>query len=213
MDFDFEQHLGVVERSVSDLERDGQPARAVTLARSYDTTPADLWNAMTDPERLPRWFLPIRGDLRLGGRYQLQGNASGVITECEPPVRLALTWEFGGGLSWVEVDLAPDGPGRARLTLTHTALASDPPDGYGPGAVGVGWDLSLLGLAIHLDRPDAPKPDEAEFAASAEGRAFIVGSSEGWGRASIAAGTDAATARAAAGRTSAFYTGEVAEES
>ena len=42
MDFEFEQHLGAVERSVSSLERDGKPARAVTLARSYDTTVDDL---------------------------------------------------------------------------------------------------------------------------------------------------------------------------
>ena len=35
MEFDVKRHLGAVERSVSSLERDGQPARAVTLARSY----------------------------------------------------------------------------------------------------------------------------------------------------------------------------------
>ena len=42
MDFDVEGHLGAVERSVSPLERDGQPARAVTLSRSYATTVEDL---------------------------------------------------------------------------------------------------------------------------------------------------------------------------
>ena len=51
MDLDVEQHLGAVERSVSSLERDGQPARAVTLVRSYETTVEDLWDAVTNSER------------------------------------------------------------------------------------------------------------------------------------------------------------------
>src|SRR5882724_8555264 len=29
------------------------------------------WDAMTNAERIPRWFLPISADLRLSGRYQL----------------------------------------------------------------------------------------------------------------------------------------------
>ena len=29
----------------------------------------DVWDACTNPERIPRWFLPVSGDLRLGGRY------------------------------------------------------------------------------------------------------------------------------------------------
>ena len=82
MGFDFESHLGAVERSVSSLERDGLPAGAVTLSRSYATTVEDLWDAVTNGERIPRWFLPISGELELGGRYQLEGNAGGVITAC-----------------------------------------------------------------------------------------------------------------------------------
>ncbi len=211
MDLEIERHLGAVERSVSSLERDGQPARAVTLARSYGTTVDDLWDAVTNGVRIPRWFLPISGDLKLGGRYQLEGNAGGVITACARPSHLVLTWEFGGDVSWVEVRFSDDGAGRARLTLTHTAHVSEHWAKYGPGAVGVGWELGLMGLAIHLTQPSEPKLDEAAFSASPDGKAFIAGSSEGWGQASIAVGTDADAARAAARRTTAFYTGESAE--
>jgi len=84
-------------------------------------------------------------------------------------------------------------------------------DRYGPGATGVGWELGLLGLALHLADPAAPKPDEAAFAASADGRAFSAGSSRGWERAAVAAGADPGAARMAAKRTTAFYTGEAAE--
>lgn len=210
MSFDVELDLGAVERSVLVLERDQQPARAVRLARSFDAARADLWHAVTEPVRLRRWFLPVSGELELGGRYQLEGNAGGVITACEPSSRLTLTWEFGGDVSWMELRLSDDGPSAARLSLTHTAHLSDHWNEYGPGAVGVGWDLSLLGLARHLARPDDPKLDDEAFAASPEGRAFIAGSSEGWRDASIVSGTAADTARAAAGRTTAFYTGESA---
>ena len=210
MDWDVEGHLGAVQRSVSSRDRDGLPARAVILSCSYATAVEDLWDAVTNAQRIPRWFLPISGTLEPGGRYQLEGNAGGVITACERPSHLALTWEFGEDVSWVEVRLSDDEAGGARLVLTHTAHLSEHWGEYGPGAAGVGWELGLLGLAIHLTQPTEPKPDEAAFAASRAGKAFIVGSSEGWGRAAVAAGTDPDTARAAVRRTTAFYTGESA---
>ncbi len=210
MNFDVDSHLNATQRSVSSLERDGRPARAVTLARSYTTTADDLWDAVTNGERIPRWFLPVSGELQPGGRYQLEGNAGGVITACERLSHFAITWEFGEDVSWVEVRLSDDGSGLARLTLTHTSRLSEHWDEYGPGAVGVGWEMGLMGLALHLAHPAEPKPDEVEFATSPDGRALIVGSSGGWAQAAVAAGTDPDVAHAAASRTTAFYTGETA---
>lgn len=211
MNFDVEEHLGAAERSVSVLERDGQPARAVILSRSYATTLEDLWDAVTSSERLPRWFLPVSGELRPGGRYQLEGNAGGSITACGRPWHLALTWEFGEDVSWLEVRFSQGGAGRARLKLTHTQRLSEHWSQYGPGATGVGWELGLLGLAFHLADPDAPKPDEMAFATAPDGKAFIRGSGEGWGQAAVASAEDPDAARAAARRTIAFYTGEPAD--
>ena len=65
-----------------------------------------------------------------------------------------------------------------------------------------------MGLAIYLRQPDEPKMDEIAFAISPEGKALITGSSEGWEQAAVAVGTDPKHARAAARRTTAFYTGE-----
>lgn len=211
MKFDLESHLGAVMRTVSSLEVDEKPARAVMLGRSYDTTVEDLWDALTNAERIPRWFLPVTGDLKLSGRYQLEGNAGGVITACEPPEHLGLTWEFGGDVSWVEVLLSSDDAGRARLKLTHTAHLSDHWAQYGPGAVGIGWELGLMGLKLHFAQPNEPKLDEAAFSMSPEGKAFITGSSEGWGQAAIEAGEESEATLAAARRTTAFYTGTLNE--
>ena len=207
MTVDVAHHLGAVTRSVRSLERDGKPARAVILTRTYDTDQADLWHALTSPERLPRWFLPVEGDLKLGGRYQLKGNAGGTITDCVPPQHLGLTWEMQGQVSWVEVRLEKESATRTRFTLTHTAPLSDFWKQFGPGAVGVGWELGLMGMALHLADP-AAKFDEAAFSASPESKAYMTGSSGKWGDAAIAAGEDPGQARAAARNTTAFYTGQ-----
>ena len=210
MDFDVEGHLRAIERTVATLGHEDLPARGVTLSRGFPTTIEDLWDAVTNEKRLPLWFLPITGELQLGGRYQLEGNAGGLITACDRPAHLALTWEFGDDVSWVEVRFSDDRAGHARLTLTHTALLSEHWNEYGPGATGVGWEMGLMGLAIHLEQPTEPMPDEAAFAASPEAKAFIQASSEGWGQAAIASGTDPTAAGAASRRTTAFYTGESA---
>ena len=207
---DIANHLGAATREVAAREREGRPARAVVATRTFDTTPDDVWDALTSPERIPRWFLPVSGELRLGGRFQLKGNAGGSITHCDPPRHLAVTWEFGGEVSWVEVRLDEAPGGGTRLVLEHVAHVDDDRWGqFGPGAVGVGWDLALHGLAGHLGSAAAVDPSEAEaWVASDEGKAFLRASSEGWRRAAIASGDDPAAATAAAARTFAFYGGE-----
>ena len=206
---DLSTHLKAATRSVEVLERDGKPARSVILARTYDTSPDDLWDAVTNIERLPRWFAPVSGNLEPGGRFQIEGNASGTITECTPPLSFAATWEFGGAVSWIEVRVEPDDGDRARLTLAHIAHVDDEfwPK-YGPGAAGVGWDLGLVGLAWHIADPAVERMDEGTFIASEQGRKYIGDVSEDWGRAEIESGESPEQARAAARRTAAFYTGQ-----
>jgi uncharacterized protein YndB with AHSA1/START domain len=211
MAFDLAAHINPVTRAVRNLERDGKPAKAVIASAIYDTDAADLWDALTTIERLPRWFLPVSGELRLGGRYQFAGNAGGTITECEPKRKIAATWEFGGSVSWVTVTLAPRG-NATELRLEHVALVDPNFPPFGPGAVGVGWELGLMGLSYHIAEP-AAAIDPAVGAAwptTAEGKQFVRRASSGWGEADVAAGEDPAKARAGAEMTRQFYTGEMA---
>jgi len=212
MKFDVNRTIGAVTREVTSREHEGRTARVVVATRTYDTAIDDLWDALTNAERIPRWFLPISGDLRPGGRYQLQGNAGGEITRCEPPRHVALTWGMGGDVSWVTVELAEDPKGGTRLELEHVARVDDERwDQFGPGAVGVGWDLALMGLGRHLETGAAADPQAAmAWMGSPEGKDFMRRASDDWCRASIASGTEAAPARAGAARTTAFYTGESA---
>ena len=210
---DFKRIMGAQIRGVDDREHNGAPARVVIATRTYDTQTNDLWDAITNPERLPRWFLPISGDLRLNGRYQLEGHAGGLITRCDPPEALDVTWETGGNISWVTVRLAPDGAGT-RLTLEH-AMPKDPEseahwEKYGPGATGVGWDLTLAGIDLHLPNPEVhvDRKQVDGWMASDPGKAFIKGSASAWGDAHIKAGEAPDIARGMAERTAKFYTGE-----
>ena len=163
----------------------------------------EVWRTLTEPDRVRTWWGILQVDLRVGGAYVMAWQNPGgptmhaVITACEPPRSFALTWEFGGGTSWVEVGLAEAGDGGTRLTLRHIAPLDDKSeefwDRFGPGAVGVGWDLSLLGLAWHLETGEAVKERFAEetWPLSDEGKAFATSSSAAWTAASIAYGTAA----------------------
>jgi uncharacterized protein YndB with AHSA1/START domain len=210
---DVNHQISSVDRQVGSRTLAAGEARTLTISRVYDTPPEDLWDACTNPERIPRWFLPISGDLRLGGRYAFEGNASGTIERCEPPQSLAATWEYGGETSWVELRLTPEPDGGTRFELEHIAHVNDEIWAqYGPGAVGVGWDQALIGLTMHVTSGfEQPSRETVEaWQLSDEGREFTTLSSGRWAEASIAAGADAAEAKAAAARTTDFYTGEPA---
>lgn len=206
---DVTHQINSVSRQVGKRVFKAGEARVVTVSQIYDASLDDVWDACTNAERLPRWFAPVTGELRLGGRYQVQGNASGTIERCDPPKGFFATWEFGGDVSWIELRLTPDGDERTRFELEHIAHVDDERWAqFGPGAVGVGWDLAVMGLATHLSSGAAVDPAEAEaWATSEEGIRFITLSSEGWYAASVASGEEEQAAREAADRTTAFYTG------
>ncbi|NBB16943.1 polyketide cyclase [Caulobacter sp. SLTY] len=205
--------IGAEFRALVEREHQGKPARVVVAYRDYDTTAEDLWDALTNPERIPRWFAPVEGDLRLGGRYQVKGNAGGAITRCDPNEGFDIDWEFGGGKSWVTVRLEPKGE-QTRLALEHIMWADDADQHwkqFGPAAVGVGWDLSFLGLGLHIETGEPVDMEGVNgWSSGDQGKAFMKASAAAWGRAHIACGEDPDVASAMAARTAAFYCGEAA---
>ncbi len=202
-----DSHLNAIERQVELTERDEKAVSTVKVVRSFNTSMQNMWDALTNRERISQWFLPITGDLELGGSYALEGNASGSITACIPQSHASLTWEFAGDISWVDLCIYESTPDSVILKLDHTAVLSPHWDQFGAGATGVGWEMGYLGLFLYLVHPNEDKLDEEAFTVSEEGKRFITGISQGWANASIAAGTDATTANAAAERTTAFYLG------
>jgi uncharacterized protein YndB with AHSA1/START domain len=207
---DVSQQINAVRRKVGTRVLEAGQARVVTLSQVYETDIDDLWDACTNPARIPRWFLPISGDLRLGGRYQLEGNAGGTIEACDPPRGFTATWEFDGrGITWIELRLTSEGEGRTRFELDHVGhIDDDLWAEFGPGAVGIGWDLGLVGLALHVASGAAVDHAEAEaWTGSPDGKDFMTRSNDAWCEANVVAGANPADARAAADRTIAAYTG------
>lgn len=219
---DVNEQIDAVNRALRTEEVDGALSRIQTIAQDYPIGIDDVWDAATNAERIARWFMPVSGDLRVGGRYQLTGNASGEVLSCTPPAdggaEYRATWEFAGGVSWIRVRLTALGSEQTRFELEHTARVADVPaemwDAFGPGATGVGWDQSLLGLALHLGAQDGRiSPEEAEqWALSNEGKAFSRAASDRWADANVAAGADRETAIRMADATYGFYTGQMPDQ-
>ncbi|WP_236794089.1 SRPBCC domain-containing protein [Amycolatopsis sp. GM8] len=192
---DISEEINAIRREVR--------GRVVVLRREYDAEIEDVWDACTNPERIPRWFLPVTGDFRLGGRYQLEGNAGGEILKCEEPTLLRVSWIFGEmPATFVQVRLSSV-DGGTLFELEHSGDVDEKFwDQFGPGAVGVGWDLTLLGLVLHLSGQAKPGP---EWETSPEAAELMRASAAAWRTAHEESGEDPAQAKAAAERTTSFY--------
>jgi uncharacterized protein YndB with AHSA1/START domain len=146
--------------------RTADGAGVVRIEDRYDTDAEDLWSALTDPERLARWYGEVEGDLREGGEFRvhLPGpdiNAVGNVEVCEPPHRLLVRTRE-------TEESAHKGAGRpfeqtVEATLTsdegHTILTIEV-RGLPPGKLasyGVGWQLHAEALANYL--AGQPGPD------------------------------------------------------
>jgi uncharacterized protein YndB with AHSA1/START domain len=84
----------------------------------------EVWEALTDPERLEDWFAnDVDLDLRPGGgasfRWSNGEERTATVTEVEPGRRLSFEWDDEGE---VEFTLDDDVDGT-RLTVVETAPA------------------------------------------------------------------------------------------
>lgn len=167
---DIADQLKAVHRAVHRGETMG-----VLLSRTYDARADDVWDALTDPDRLKRWFLPISGQLEVGGSFQLEGNAGGQVLVCDRPALLRVT--FGSPDSVVELRLTGQGE-RTLVELEHTVPLGFAPNGSGALWVGPGWDGGFLALGLFLagEAPDDP----VEAANSPEVQRFNLESIAVW---------------------------------
>jgi uncharacterized protein YndB with AHSA1/START domain len=195
--FDMVEELAAIHRSV--VRNDGSDTVSVTLTRAYAADADDVWDALTNPKRLPRWFNPVSGDFQVGGNFQVEGNASGEILRCDRPTWLQVT--FGAPNSILDVRLA-EVADQTTVELTHTVPLAMAGSGAGALFVGPGWDGALLGLGIHLRGTAVGDPVGA--ANSPEVVEFNRGSVSRWTEAVETSGT--ATAEEIAGAREAAVT-------
>lgn len=125
------------------LRRSGDRS-SVSFDRVYQTTADDLWEAVTDPDRLERWMARVTGDLREGGTFTIHfddnDTAQCRIESCSPRERFVWIWPHESSESQVEVEVVPDGD-AARLRLVHSRLTQTQAPEYAAG-----WDVYLRRL-------------------------------------------------------------------
>ena len=184
MKIDIGRQIGAVSRrSRTASTRAAGPRRR---SRAAATTPRSTTCGTRSPTPSASALVPA-DQRRPATRRALpaQGNAGGTITRCEPPRHLARDLGVRRRGSWVTVALTQDGDGGTRLELEHMAHVEDELwEQYGPGAVGVGWDLGPPGPRAAPRDGAARRSRRGDgLVGSAEGKAFVRGSSEDWCRA------------------------------
>ena len=136
-----------------------------------------------DGQRRTRTWRPLPVGRQCGRRHSSVRTAVALLAHVGDSQATSVGWRFA---------FRPMAAGRTKLMLTHTAHLSAHWDEYGPGAAGVGWELTLLGLAIHVARSSAAMPDEVRFFHFACGKGVHRGQQrrmgEGVGRGRNAAG-------------------------
>ena len=120
----------------------------VRMENRFDTDIDELWSAVTDPDRLARWYGEVDCELSKEGEFRvhiaLAGERTGRVEACEPPRRLLLTMR----------DPDPQ-PGQPEQTLLEAQLI---PEGTGTRLVWEerGMPVILLaaygaGIQIHVE--------------------------------------------------------------
>ena len=147
MDFEVQAQLSAIDRSVSFLDREGQPAAAITLSREFDTTLLDLWGAVTSASRIRS------GPCRSPANSRWAASTSWRVTPAAPsrPAIISTTSVSLGSSVKTQVGSISDSPKRA---------ATEPPLGDPHGnAVGLlghlrprrgrrRLEMAFLGLAL-----------------------------------------------------------------
>lgn len=117
---------------------------SLKLSRIIAATPAEVFEAWTDPKKLSQWSAPegvtvdlVEVDLAVGGKYHIrmkspeavEFNAVGVYRIIEPPHRLQYTWrweeqEHDVGETVVTIEFVDIG-GATEVRLTHDLFPND----------------------------------------------------------------------------------------
>ena len=124
-------------------------AQTVTLQRQYRASVAELWNALTTPDRIARWYGTIIGPVprAVGDEFRVDIGGGmirrAVLERCEAPNALVYTWWSGDddpGL--VQLQLESLGDDETSLRVQHDRLRPHRMIGYGGG-----WEHNLVALA------------------------------------------------------------------
>jgi uncharacterized protein YndB with AHSA1/START domain len=157
-----EKRKAVIEGTLHSLGGTG----VVRMKSRYETDIDDLWSALTDPERLARWYGRVDGDFRVGGEltatvFGSGWDGRGRIDVCVPPRKLEVTmWEEEDAKHVVAAELVADGDDTI-LVIERRGVPLDLLWAYGSG-----WQTHVEDLGAHLagqERADWPAGSDRRF--------------------------------------------------
>ena len=134
-------------------------SQSATISFEFDLphSPAKVWRALTDPELLVRWLLPVVGfELTPGAAFTLQappqpgwdGKVGCKVIEVEAQAKLSYSWVVGELDTIVTFTLAPSARGT-RLSLVHSGFAPTQKQNF--GGARYGWRMMGDRLVDLLD--------------------------------------------------------------
>ncbi|HEY7267435.1 MAG TPA: SRPBCC domain-containing protein [Solirubrobacterales bacterium] len=136
-------------------EKTDEQTRWVERETMIDADPEEVWEALTDEDRLEEWLAPdVELDPVEGGEISIRDGdeeRSGTVETLEENERFAFTWSRPGeGESFVEFTIEAL-PGGSRVTVVETPLQSAATDiAAGPTAMAFGFGPPLLRLSHML---------------------------------------------------------------
>jgi uncharacterized protein YndB with AHSA1/START domain len=135
------------------VERTDDGRYLVSFERELAHPPERVWDALTRPEELIRWWGDAEVELTEGGRFTVrwlntddEGNTAvmhATIAQLEPGRLLVLDGDIHGRLRW---ELTPSGAGTLLSFRSTVDL-----DAEFVTKVPAGWHFHLDALADHLD--------------------------------------------------------------
>jgi uncharacterized protein YndB with AHSA1/START domain len=155
------------DRPIADgtVEQGPDGSTQVRFVRRLPHPVERVWEALTDPAELRKWWGDVDLDLVDGGRFALRwlntdedGNAAtldGTVSKLDPPRLLAISAAWGstgtddpGTQTTLTWELDPDGD-HTLLRFTNTVAA--PPGEAGPPGTGAADTRTAAGWHLHLD--------------------------------------------------------------
>lgn len=139
-----------------------EAGHAISLERTFATTPDRVFRAFTDPAWLARWLSPGNlvveeaiADAQVGGRFRVamrdpeDGSphvSNGVYREVVPNERIVHTWQWEGSdlETLLVIDIEPLAECRTRLRLTHARF----PDEALATLHNGGWNACIAKLEV-----------------------------------------------------------------
>ncbi|WP_062519017.1 SRPBCC family protein [Demequina silvatica] len=125
--------------------------------RTLAHPPAEVWQALTHPDRTAAWAYRTEFEPREGGAVTMSSGGDGEVLAWDEPHALEYAWEGYGGRWHVRIAIADSHHGTL-LTFDHVAPDPNNPD------FAAGWHWHLDRLEQHLAGEEPAQVDsDAHF--------------------------------------------------